>query len=295
MLFDTNNITINELKDPLFTLKKVKLMVLRLDKIHPIVSGNKLFKLHYFLEQAIKIPNKSIVTFGGAYSNHLVATAYACKRLQLQCKGIVRGERPPVLSHTLKACLQYGMELEFVTRENYASMSQESESDNEKIIIPEGGYHPIGAKGASLIMDFLQLEKVSHICTAVGTATTLAGLILKANNDQRIIAVPVLKGFFDIPERLEYLTGKIDFPNLTILNEYHFGGYAKKSNDLLFLMNQLYEKFELPTDFVYTGKMMFGIWDQIKKDFFPEGSIIACIHTGGLQGNDSLPAGSLIF
>lgn len=295
MLFDTKNITIDGLAGPLLDQKNITLKVLRLDKIHPIVSGNKLFKLHYFLEEALLPPQKNIVTFGGAYSNHLAATAFACKTLHLPCRGIVRGEEPAKLSHTLKRCLEMGMQLEFLSREQYAQISSQQNFEPGSIIIPEGGYHTTGARGASLIMDLVKEKNVSHICTATGTATTLAGLLLKADASHTIISIPVLKGFTDIPERLQFLTGQNRYNNLVIFDEYHFGGYAKKTTGLIQFMNELYHQYELPTDFVYTAKMMYGIFDQLKKGFFPEGSNIVCIHTGGLQGNDSLPINSLIF
>jgi len=295
MLFDTKNISIDELTGPLLKQKKVTLKVLRLDKIHPIVSGNKLFKLHYFIEEALLDPQKTIVTFGGAYSNHLAATAFACKTLHLKCRGIVRGEAAAKLSHTLKACMEMGMQLEFVSRERYAQISSQENIEPGSIIIPEGGYHTAGARGAALIIDLIKEKNVSHICTATGTATTLAGLLLKAAPSQIIISIPVLKGFTDIPERLQFLTGQNRYDNLIVVGEYHFGGYAKKTTGLIHFMNDLYHQYELPTDFVYTAKMMYGIFDQVKKGFFPEGSNIICIHTGGLQGNDSLPNDSLIF
>ena len=295
MLFDTGNITLDTIFSPLLASKNVSLSILRLDKIHPVVSGNKLFKLHYFLAEAMQHPHKTVVTFGGAYSNHLVATAFACKALQLKCKAFVRGEKPSALSHTLVNCLDMGMHLEFLSREDYALISSAPPFIEESILVPEGGYHPTGAKGASLIMDQIKGMDISHICTAAGTATTLAGLLITAGYMQNIICIPVLKGFTDLPDRLQYLTGKNQSDNLTVFNDYHLNGYAKKTKELITFMNDVYQQFELPTDFVYTAKMMFGIFDQVKKGFFKEGSNIVCIHTGGLQGNLSLPTGSLIF
>jgi 1-aminocyclopropane-1-carboxylate deaminase/D-cysteine desulfhydrase-like pyridoxal-dependent ACC family enzyme len=294
MLFDTANISLDELNAPLLQQKKITLHILRLDKIHPVVSGNKLFKLHYYLEDALKEPKKSLVTFGGAYSNHLVATAFACHQLKLDCTGMVRGEKPSELSHTLLACLQLGMKLEFLSREKYAILSQEDRSNATTIVIPEGGYHPTGAKGAALIMNMIP-DDTTHICTATGTATTLAGLAINATHTKTIISIPVLKGFTDVPERVQFLTQKELGPNLIVWGDYHFGGYAKKTNELIHYMNDVYKQFQLPTDFVYTAKMIWGVFDQLKRDFFPEGSKIVCLHTGGLQGNDSLPKGSLIF
>jgi 1-aminocyclopropane-1-carboxylate deaminase/D-cysteine desulfhydrase-like pyridoxal-dependent ACC family enzyme len=295
------NISTDILQDKLFLNKGINLSVLRLDEVHPIISGNKIFKLHYLLEDAIKCGYKRVLTFGGAYSNHLVATAYACKLQGLSCVGIVRGEQPINFSHTLKDCLHYGMQLHFVSREKYdqkddpAFLNLLSSLYGECCIIPEGGFHCLGAKGAAYIMNYIS-DTATHIACAVGTATTLAGLLSAAKNHQQIIAIPVLKGMTDIPERLLYLNGlKYSAGNLHIEDKYHFGGYAKKNNELFGHMNEWYAQFKLPTDFVYTAKMMYAIIDMIKHDFFAEGSQIVCVHTGGLQGNVSLGNGILTY
>lgn len=301
MLFPTSKINIQKLSDNLFDQKQVSISVLRLDQLHEIVSGNKLFKLHYFLELVVEQSKEGIVTFGGPYSNHLVATAFACKEIGLKSIGIIRGEQPEVLSHTLQACIAHGMELKFITRQEY---SQKEEPDFLKsinlaypnfLVIPEGGYHPTGANGASLIMDWIP-STTTHICCAIGTGTTFTGLLKNLKNEQQLIGFPVLKNMNDIEERVKFLSSipynKIPFQ---IINKYHFGGYAKKNNQLIESMNLLYEKHKLPTDFVYTGKMMTGVIDCISNDFFKKGSDILCIHTGGLQGNLSLEPGTLKF
>jgi len=130
---------------------------------------------------------------------------------------------------------------------------------------------------------------------ATGTATTLAGILQKATVQQTVIGIPVLKGFTDIGERLQLLNGRSDYSNLEIWDQYHFGGYAKKTPGLVSFMNDIYKEYQLPTDFVYTAKMMYAVFDQLKTPVFKAGSHILCLHTGGLQGNNSLPAGSLIF
>jgi 1-aminocyclopropane-1-carboxylate deaminase len=278
--------------------KKVQLQVLRLDKVHPIVSGNKIFKLHYFIES---LQNKKVITFGGAYSNHLVATAFTCKQNNIDCIGIVRGEQPKELSHTLLHCIEYGMQLIFISRKEYDKKDTTSFIEELKnkyddcIIIPEGGYNIKGAEGAAAIMDHISSD-ATHICCAVGTATTIAGLLLNAKPHQNIIAFPVLKGLTDIEQRLVFLTGgNFNKQQLHVEYNYHFGGYAKKTPELIQFMNELYNEHQLPTDFVYTAKMMYGIMDLIKKDFFLPGSKICCVHTGGLQGNLSLPKNTLTF
>ena len=301
MLFPNSKIPIQKLSDDLFDQKKVTVSVLRLDKLHEIVSGNKLFKLHQFLQIAQQRSQKGIITFGGPYSNHLVATAFACKEIGLKSIGIVRGEQPAVLSHTLQACLAHGMILKFISRQQYDKKEQPeyAESINlaypKFLAIPEGGYHPLGAEGASLIMNWIPND-TTHICCAVGTATTLAGLLKELKQEQQLIGFPVIKNMKDIELRLASLL-PIPYNNqqLEIMDDYHFGGYAKKNQELIDAMNTLYEKHQLPTDFVYTGKMMFGVIDCISKDFFQKGSKILCIHTGGLQGNLSLQPGSLKF
>ena len=288
--------------DKLFSENNISLSVLRLDKIHPVVSGNKLFKLHYFIEATLRSTHKTILTFGGAYSNHLVATAFACRQAGLNSIGIIRGEKPEILSATLQHCKEYGMQLEFISREKYQQKETEfflqdlKKGFGECTIIPEGGYHPLGASGAGLIMDLVAEESFSHVCTASGTATTLAGLLLKSNAHQQIISIPVLKGMNDTIQRLAYLTpNNIKEKQLTVFDEYHFGGYAKKTNELLSFMNKLWQQHQLPTDFVYTAKMFYAVYDKIHSGFFHSGSNILCIHTGGLQGNVSLPSGTLNF
>jgi 1-aminocyclopropane-1-carboxylate deaminase len=302
MLFDISKAGIEELHDELFIQKQVTLSILRLDKIHPLVSGNKLFKLYYFLEAAVNSKHKTILTFGGAYSNHLAATAFASKALQLKCIGIVRGEKPEQLSTTLLQCIQDGMELKFITRQQYAEKENDAFINDLKtefgecIIIPEGGYHLLGAKGAALIMGLIKDNSYTHICMATGTATTLAGILMAAKPEQNIVSFSVLKGITDNKFSINELTGNNeDFKNLLILNNYHFGGYAKKTDELINFINHCWLQYGLPLDFVYTAKMFFGVVDSIKNDTFKKGSKILCLHTGGLQGNKSLPLNSLSF
>lgn len=302
MLFDILKAGMEELHDDLFLQKQVSVSILRLDKIHPLVSGNKIFKLHYFLQEAITSEHNTILTFGGAHSNHLAATAFACNTLHLRSIGIVRGEKPAILSQTLQQCMADGMVLKFISRQAYdekeapAFINQLHAEFGNCIIIPEGGYHSLGAKGASLIVDLIKDKNYTHICTASGTATTLAGLLLAADPAQTVISINVLKGITDTAERVKLLTGnEHEFINLQIFNNYHFGGYAKKTAALIEFMNHCWLKYQLPLDFVYTAKMLYGVIDGIKKDAFTKKSKIICIHTGGLQGNKSLPLNTLLF
>lgn len=292
------NITLDIILDKHLSSKGIELSVLRLDQIHPIVSGNKLFKLHYFLSQAKQDSFPGLLTFGGAYSNHLVATAFACQQQALTCVGIVRGEKPDQLSPTLIACMHYGMRLHFISRTDYAHKEDADfiqtlpQAWQDFLMVPEGGYHPNGAAGAALITQYLP-EGCTHICTAIGTATTFGGILRGAKAHQQVIGIPVLKGMTDIAERLQFLNPVQR--HFEWWDGYHFGGYAKKTPALLDFMNDVYRNHQLPTDFVYTAKMLFAVMDKIAQGHFAPGSKIVCLHTGGLQGNASLPEGSLLY
>ena len=300
LLNETQNIIINSLQSELFNKSKFSVSMLRLDTIHPIVSGNKIFKLYYFLEEAKNSIHKKIITFGGAYSNHLAATAYTCKEAGVKCIGFVRGEKPKELSHTLLFCLQNEMQLEFISRESYKKINKENflqslkNTYGDHILIPEGGFSQKGANGAKLICNYFNLKNFSHVCCAIGTATTFAGLINGNNNETEIIGFSILKNLNDIEERLIFL-GVEPSKKYSVIHDYHFGGYAKKNTDLISFINSFYQDNKIPLDFVYTGKMVFGVYNLIEKKYFPEGSNILCIHTGGLQGNNSLPEGVLNF
>ena len=301
MLFTITGTPITVLQDNLLLQKKISLAVLRLDTIHPVVSGNKLFKLHYFLEAAAASAHKTIITFGGAYSNHLAATAFACKTAGIKSIGIVRGEQPTTLSHTLQQCLADGMQLDFISREQYAEkehpgfLQQLKNNWGDGIIVPEGGYGNTGTAGAALIWQCIPQNSYTHICTAAGTATTLAG-ILQGSAGETVIGIPVLKGMTDIPARIAFCCGNNDKKEqLQVFDGYHFGGYAKKTPGLLAFMNTFWQQHQIPTDFVYTAKLFYAVFDKIKNDHFKPGSKILCLHTGGLQGNFSLQKGSLLF
>ena len=289
-----------QLNNTLFSKHDVSVSMLRLDTIHPVLSGNKIFKLRYFLDEALNSIHKRIVTFGGAYSNHLAATAFACNVKRLRSIGIVRGERPPVLSSTLLFCTQNRMQLEFTSRVLYRQINHE-EFDNAltkkfgaHTFIPEGGFSPMGANGAKLITGYFNSKNYTHICCAVGTATTFAGLITGCDFETEVLGFGILKNLHDIGVRLRK-TGVDGRKNYSYNGDYHFGGYAKKSVELISFINSFYRETQIPLDFVYTGKMMFGVYDLINKNYFPQGSKILCIHTGGLQGNESLPPGTLNF
>jgi len=267
--------------------------VLRLDKIHPVISGNKWFKLRYYLEDAKEKDKRSILTFGGAWSNHIIATATAGKIKGFNTVGIIRGEEPAQLSPTLLNARAQGMQLVFIPRNEYSEKNIPTEfKTGDHYIIHEGGYGELGAAGAATILDGLT-ENYTHICCAAGTGTTVAG-IANAAKEQQVLAISVLKNNHSLKGMIEaLLVPGVAAPEL--IHDYHFGGYSKYQPSLLQFMNELYRHTQIPTDFVYTGKLFYAVKDLIQKNFFPSGSRILLIHSGGLQGNLSLRKGTLMF
>jgi D-cysteine desulfhydrase len=291
---------LHPLHNELFTQKQVAIQVLRLDRIHPVVSGNKWFKLKYHLQQAVQQQKKGIITFGGAWSNHLVATAFACYQAGMDSMGIIRGEQPPTLSATLLDAQQYGMHLQFISRALYSNESQIitqlQSSYPHYYIVPQGGQSEWGVAGAAEIGQLTALENYSHIACAAGTGTMLAGLVRASLPQQQVIGISSLK----IPpgnnnSLNSFVASYANQKNYTIFYDYHFGGYARKTSELIAFMNEVYNRYRLPTDFVYTGKLLYGVLDLVQNDYFTPGSSILVIHSGGLQGNRSLPAGTLTF
>jgi len=294
-------VRMQEIFDPVMEEKRIRLFILRLDEIDLIISGNKLFKLFYFLQQALSSHHQTILTFGGAYSNHLAATAAACASLKLNSIGIVRGYRPAILSHTLKKCEDEGMKIYFLPAKIYRNQNEMEfiESLHKEygqfILVPEGGACITGKLGAEKITALVEGKNFTHACCALGTGTTAAGLSALRHQGTTILTFPVLKGITDLEMRMRNLLPGEILDGYEFMNEYHFGGYAKKTTELLNFMNNFYRKHGIPTDFVYTAKMFFGVWDLLYKDYFPFNSKILCLHTGGLQGNLSLPENTLSF
>jgi 1-aminocyclopropane-1-carboxylate deaminase len=288
-------ITVDKISLPHFAEKEIDGDVLRLDKIHSIISGNKWFKLRYYIDEAKKFNKKKIVTFGGAWSNHILATAAICQLNDLQAIGIIRGEQPAKFSTTLKQAKEMGMELIFISRESYRQkiLPPQLLHDSGLYLINEGGYGMLGMEGASSILHHCNKEKYTHICCATGTGTMMAGLI-HATTKQQVIGISVLKNNFTLEKQIKFLLPQTT-ASYSLMHDYHFGGYARCHTELTHFMNAFYEATGIPSDFVYTGKLFYGVNDMIKKDLFPRGSKILLIHSGGLQGNNSLKKGTLIF
>lgn len=287
-----DNISIDPLT--IWAGKAVEAAVLRLDKIHPVISGNKWFKLRYYIQEAKELGRKQIVTFGGAWSNHIVATAAICKMNNITASGIIRGEEPASWSSTLLQAKEYGMQLHFISRDEYAEKKIPlSLQDDKNYLISEGGFGEKGAVGAASILDEIN-KNFTHYCCAVGTGTMMAGLINAIVPGQQVIGASAMKNNYALNENVRSLV-TTESEEWQLLHDYHFGGYAKHTPELLRFMNEFYSQTGIPSDFVYTGKLFYAIGDLLRADFFPPGSRLLLIHSGGLQGNSSLKKGTLIF
>lgn len=295
MLLELPKVEISQLTDPLFKQKGVEVYLQREDLIHPIISGNKWRKLRFNVEKAQQLGKSSILTFGGVHSNHLHATAEACKLGKIKAIGIVRGEN--ISSQTLLDCEKAGMELHFVSREVY-QLKESKEYLNDlyeefdyPFIIPQGGDNYYGTLGCMEILKANNLNP-DFVFVAAGTGNTTAGILLSSDDTQQIFSIPVLKGDFmhdEIKNSLQNFLQNKEITheyleNLNILDQYHFGGFAKFIPELTEFISDFYANHQIKLDPIYTGKMMFALYDQIKQDKIPPGSKVLAIHTGGLQG-----------
>lgn len=290
---------IQHFDDPNTAQHGLSCSMLRLDLLHPVVSGNKLFKLNFYLKEALATGKKGIITMGGPHSNHLVAAAYAAKNAGLSAIGCVRGEEPTLPSATLEECKQYGMQLVFLTRTDFdGAVEQDMISANNRFqFIPQGGYGPMGMKGATKILQFEASAHYDWIVGACGTGTMGAGLVAAAAATQKVLLVSVLKNNFSIRNEINGLLTGVFNRTFTYAIDFthHHGGYAKPSTTVFQFMNWFYQTHGIPTDFVYTGKMVHAFYELASEGFFPKKSKILLIHSGGLQGNRSLNQNELIF
>ena len=272
--------------------------ILRLDTLHPIVSGNKFYKLKYYIDQAIANNVKTIASFGGPYSNHLVALAYTAKEAGLKSIGYVRTNEQEAITPSLKEAEAYGMELVFLGRTDFqtkkTAIINTGQENRQVYFIDEGGYGLLGAKGAATILTDNDTINYDYIICAVGTGTMLAGCINAAKKNQQLIGIPILKNEGTIHAEIKALL-EDDHKPYTLLHQFHQGGYAKTNPSMIEFMNQLWEREKIPTDIVYTSKLLFAVDYLIKENYFEKNTAILVIHSGGLQGNRSLPTGTLKF
>lgn len=284
---------IQEIEDQLFKDKGLRVYIKREDQIHPTVSGNKWRKLKYNLHEAKTQGHDTLLTFGGAYSNHIYATAAAAHEAGFKSIGIIRGEElvDKPLNKTLSFATEQGMQLVFVDREAYRQKSESNfiktleEEYGKFYLLPEGGTNNLAIKGCEEILCDND-KQYDIVCCAVGTGGTISGIIAASLRDQHVLGFSALKGDFlksEVQILLENYSAK-KFKNWSINTDYHFGGYAKTNHELLDFITDFEQRHHVPLDQVYTGKMMFGIYDLISKNHFRSGAKILLIHTGGLQG-----------
>jgi 1-aminocyclopropane-1-carboxylate deaminase len=266
----------------------IKLFIRREDLIHPFVSGNKFRKLKYNLVQAKKENQTTLLTFGGAFSNHIAAVAYAAKENGFKSIGIIRGEEIALKiseNPTLRFASKCGMQLEFVSRDEYRLKETEAFIDLLKerfgtfFLIPEGGTNALAIKGCQEILTSYD-SAYDFVCCSVGTGGTISGLINSALPNQKILGFPALKGDFLQKDIRKFVKNY----NWELINDYHFGGYGKINAELVHFINDFYTQNAIPLDPIYTGKMVFGVIDLLTKNYFPDYSKVLLIHTGGLQG-----------
>ena len=279
----------------LLTQKEIELYIKRDDLIHPLVSGNKHRKLKYNLSKLNPDDHPTIVTFGGAFSNHLHATAAACQAMKFACVGFVRGEID-IENPTLKYCISAGMELIPMSRSDYRlkeiapEVAKIISTYNNPIIVPEGGTNQAALLGVSELIDELQgtrCENVDYITLACGTGGTTAGLLTSDRLRAKVIAFSALKSDHLIHE-IKALSSYKNEDKLIVNTDYHFGGYAKWDQTLLDFITDFEKETSVPLDHVYNGKALYGLMDLIANDYFPKGTKIMHIHTGGLQGKAGL-------
>jgi 1-aminocyclopropane-1-carboxylate deaminase len=272
-----------------------KVDVLRLDVIHPVISGNKWFKLKEYLRDAQSLKKQTVLTYGGAYSNHIIATAAVAKSFGLESIGIIKNYQPKTLSHTLQQAHDYGMRIYFAPSEKELQNIVSNIDINTTYEIPLGCYGKLGKAGAKTILESVPLANYTHIICAVGTGTMLAGLTEAALPKQMVLGISSMKNNLSLGEEIRALLPENLHGRFMLIHDYHFGGFAKYSSELIQFMNWWYKQTSIPSDFVYTGKLFYAVNDLIMKNYFSIDSKILVIHSGGLQGNASLSKGTLIF
>jgi len=295
---------LQQLTNPLLDNAKVRLFVKRDDLIHPQFGGNKWRKLKYNLIQAKNNNVDTLLTFGGAWSNHIYATAAAGKHFGFKTIGLIRGEKHQPLNPTLSFAKECGMQLHYLDRKQYRQKNDTSfknellDQYGEVYLLPEGGSNRLALKGCEEIVHetMTQLQQpFDVICCASGTGATLAGLVSAMATDKNAhkkmaIGFSALKGGEFLSSEVSNLLGynaedNLPSTNWRIESNYHFGGYAKINDDLIHFMKDFQAQYNITLDAVYTAKMFYGLFELIKANTFKPDSIIVAVHSGGLQGN----------
>lgn len=282
---------ISQIFSPLLDSRQLQLFIKRDDLIHPVISGNKWRKLKYNLLQAQREQHHTLLTFGGAWSNHIHATAAAGYYYGFKTIGIIRGAAPETFSATLVDAQHWGMQLHFVNREQYRLKNTHSfitrlqQQFGDFYLLPEGGSNTLAIQGCGEIIDELT-ENYDVICVDCGTGTTLAGVICGNKDQAKVLGFSVLKGEDFLTREVQTMLNNAhcQYRNWQINNDYHFGGYAKTTPALFEFMNSFKRDHGIQLEPVYSGKMFYGVFDLIEKAYFRTGSRILVLHGGGLQG-----------
>ncbi len=302
MIIENPTTPLTEITDPILIDKQINLFIKREDLTDKFISGNKWYKLKYNLIEAEKLGYKTLLTFGGAFSNHIHATAAAGKKYGFKTIGVIRGEEHLPLNPTLSSAQENGMLIEYLDRKSYRNkydedlISQFKNNFGDFYLIPEGGSNHLAIKGCAEIIPTID-NKFDFICSACGTGGTLAGLILGLNSKSFALGFSVLKGGEFLNQNIRNLLSHYQKENLSnwqINLDYHFSGYAKINTELVNFCNDFEKRHNIPIEPIYTGKMFYGIYDLIKQNYFPPNAIIVAIHSGGLQGLDGLKFRSMI-
>ena len=265
-----------------------QITIKREDQIHPLVSGNKFRKLKYNIQEAVKQKHTKLLTFGGAFSNHILATAAAGNLKHLQTVGVIRGDelgkdvaKTLANNSTLRKASEYGMKFEFISREYYQDKTKPQfietlqEKHGDFYSIPEGGTNELAVKGCEEILEKEDYQ-FDYICSCVGTGGTISGIINSAQKHQKILGFPALKGGFLRDEIQRYSKFK---DNWELISDYHFGGYGKYTDELIHFINRIKKIKQIPLDPIYKSKMMYGVVNMIKNKLIPAGSKILIVHT----------------
>ncbi|MEJ5262216.1 MAG: pyridoxal-phosphate dependent enzyme [Ignavibacterium sp.] len=293
-----DNTPLQEIDDELFIRKKINLYIKRDDLIDQHISGNKFFKLKYNLIEAADNNVRTLLSFGGAYSNHIFSLAYAGKKFGFRTIGIIRGEEHIPLNPTLHFAKQCGMELFYLSRSDYRKKYSDEiinrlhKEFGDFYLIPEGGSNELAVKGCSEIPARIDLY-YDYLFCACGTGGTLAGIINGMNRQTKVIGVAVLKNAYFLIDEVKRLSRSVN-SNWEILLNYHFGGYAKFNSELIDFIKTFNEKFNIQLEPIYTGKLLYSIYDLARNDFFKPYSKIVAYHSGGLQGIEGLRRRNLL-
>ena len=275
-----------QISTPILKDKGINLYIKRIDLVHKYISGNKWYKLKYNIIEAKSQLKHTLLTFGGAYSNHIAATSFAAQSNGFKSIGVIRGDEEFSLNPTIEFAKSNGMYLHYVSRDDYRKKDTDvfinklKEKFGDFYLLPEGGANKQAIKGASEILDKNDVQ--DFICCPVGTGGTIAGIISSSSQKQTIIGFPSVKGVKGLKKTVRKYSNKRNF---IFVNDYLYGGYARLTDELVEFIMNFNINHKIPLDAIYTGKMMMGVLDLVSKDYFSQGSSILVVHTGGLQGN----------